>query len=324
MTANKNKGLGKGLGALLSSVEITKEKGITFKPSDNEKPIDGNIIFIDITKIKQNPYQPRKEFDEQALDDLKNSIIEHGIIQPITVRRAVDGYDLISGERRLRASTKAGFDKIPAFIMDNVSDVAMLELALIENVQRENLNPIEIANGYQRLIEDCSLTQEQVATKVGKDRTTVTNFLRLLKLPEKIQDSVRAKDITMGHARALLALSDPMNIILAWNEIIEKSLSVRATESLVKNIEAGIIILGNDALKPKPEKIKKKEPKDNVSSDVAMILENKENELRHIFGTQVRINPKNEESGTIEFNFYSKDDFERLIELFNFIEKYNT
>ncbi len=174
MQQKKNTGLGKGLGALLPSIEFSDHG---FKFHDEEEP-SSKLTEIEISKIVHNPYQPRKEFEPQALDDLKNSILEHGVIQPITVRRAVNGYELIFGERRLRAATAAGLVKIPAYIRENVSDIDMLELALIENVQREDLNAIEIASSYQRLIEECNYTQEQVARKVGKDRTTVTNFIR--------------------------------------------------------------------------------------------------------------------------------------------------
>jgi ParB family transcriptional regulator, chromosome partitioning protein len=320
MSKIKNTGLGKGLGALLPSVEFSKEKGLTFRHDEDESLKEGNIAQIDISKIRQNPYQPRREFDENSLQDLKNSILEHGIIQPITVRRAVEGYELISGERRLRAAIAAGYMKLPAYILEIVEDIQMLELALIENLQRENLNPIEIANGYQRLLEECSLTQEQVAEKVSKDRTTVTNFLRLLRLPEKIQESLRNKEISVGHARALLALSGQKNILLAGEYVITNGLSVRATETLVKDIESGKLILDPDLKKPLINKPKKRNPYENVSPDTVVILEDSERRLRHIFGTKVKINPKNEDSGSIEFDFFTKDEFGRLLDLFTIIE----
>ena len=306
-------GLGKGLGALLPSIEY-KDKGFKFKPVEDEpKASSGSVPSIDITKIKTNPYQPRRDFDRQALNDLKKSIIEHGVIQPITVRRAVDGYELIAGERRLRASTEAGFDTIPAYILDIETGAEMLEVALIENLQREDLNPIEVANGYQRLIEECQLTQEQCAVKVGKDRTTVTNFLRLLRLPEKIQDSLRNKKISMGHARALLALNDTAAMMMAWETVVTNGLSVRLTETLVKDIEAGKV--GKDKEKPK-----KKDPKSLLTPEESYVLADNENRLRHKYGTQVRIQPKTKESGIIEFEFYSKDDLERLLDIFSTIE----
>lgn len=315
-------GLGKGLGALLPNVQFDKDKGFNIHPSEEETFEGGSIALIEINKIQTNPYQPRKDFNKQALEDLKRSILEHGIIQPITVRRVIDGYELIAGERRLRASLAGGLEKIPAYILDIDTGIEMLELALIENVQRENLNPIEIAHGYQRLIEECNLTQEQVAAKVGKDRTTITNFLRLLRLPERIQESLRTKLITMGHARALLGLNNGEKMMQVWNHAIEKELSVRAVESLVKDIESGKNPFEQDKLSAKKEQLKKE--RQNGAAELQIVLADTENNLRRRFGTKVKINAKSSESGTIEFDFYSKDDFERLIELFSNIdsEKY--
>ncbi len=301
-------GLGKGLGALISTVEITG-KGFKIKSLGKEEAENKESLpFVDISKIRANPYQPRKDFDKQALEDLKNSIMEHGVIQPVTLRRLVDGYELIAGERRLRASKEAGLDKIPAYIIEVDDGAASLEIALIENVQRENLNPIEIAHGYNRLIEECSLTQEQLAVKVGKDRSTVTNFLRLLRLPEKIQESLRKKEISMGHARALLAITDTAGMLWAWKEVNEKNLSVRAAEDLARKIESGKI---NTENKPTQEKNKQ-----IITPQEAVVLADSENRLRHVYATQVRITPKTKESGTIEFDFYSKDELERLLDIF--------
>jgi len=246
------------------------------------------------------------------LEELKNSILKHGVIQAISVRHSINGYELISGERRLRASIAAGLKQIPAYVLDDVSDKQMLEIALIENVQRENLNPIEIAHGYNRLIEECNYTQEQVAERVGKDRSTVTNFLRLLKLPESIQELVREKKLSMGHARTLLALDDHLKMIAASNEIIEKELSVRATEMLVRDIQKGKVKFTVDGKRIAPQKDKK----DILPKESALQLEEIENRLRHLLATNVKITPKSQESGTIEFEFYSIDDFERLIEIF--------
>ena len=318
----KSTGLGKGLGALLPSVEFSKEKGFSFKPTDDEEILEGNTAMIDISHIKQNPYQPRKDFDPRSLDDLKNSIIEHGIIQPVTVRRSVSGYELIAGERRLRAATKAGLSKIPAYIMDVVSGVSMLEMALIENVQRVDLNPIETASGYQRLIEECNYTQEQVAVRVGKDRTTITNFLRLLRLPDKIQESLRVKEMSMGHARAILACSSEKNMLYTWQQTIDKKLSVRSTEQLVKDIELGKIQIDKNGnlTSFKKQSLKKTNVKENVSPEIALTLEDSENKLRHIYKTQVKIQPKTEATGTIEFDFFSIEEFERLIDLFSSVD----
>ncbi len=305
------------MGALLpSSIEFS-EKGFKFRSFEEEES-EGRIAFVEISKIGHNPYQPRKDFDQTSLEELKNSIIQHGVIQPVTVRRSMAGYEIISGERRLRAAIESGLSKIPAYIMEEVSDIEMLEMALIENVQRENLNPIEIANGYNRLIEECNLTQEVVAKKVGLDRTTITNFIRLLKLPEKIQESLRNKDIMMGHAKAILALESEEKMLTAWKEVSKKSLSVRATESLIKEIDSGKF---NDGKGKKKLKKYGVSDKPNVSPDVALVLIDIENKLREVYATQVRINPKNDDSGLIEFNFYSKDDLERLIEMLTSIEQ---
>ncbi len=305
-------GLGKGLGALIPSVEFSTERGFTVSKDDEDNSI-GIIANIEISKIRANPYQPRQDFDADALEGLKKSILKHGVISPITVRRSINGFELISGERRMRASIEAGLDTIPAYVLDVNTSTEMLEIALIENIQREDLNPIETAHGYKRLIEEYNYTQEQVAERVGKDRSTVTNFLRLLKLPENLQEALRAKEISMGHARALLALSDVAKMIWAGGQIIEKQLSVRDTEALVKQIESGSVNVGT---KPK-QSIKKP----IISEEVKAVLTDKANNLRHSFGTQVRITPKTKESGTIEFEFYSADDLERLLELFEIVEK---
>lgn len=316
----KAKALGKGLGALLPSIEFSKDKGIKIAPDDEEVKA-GQIPLIDISKVHKNPYQPRKDFDPQALESLKNSIIQHGVIQPITVRREINGFVLISGERRLRASKSAGFDKIPAYIMDVDSGVEMLELALIENLQREDLNPIDEANGYRSLIEECRFTQEQVALKVGKDRSTITNSLRMLKLPEIIQDSLRKRELSTGHARTLLGLSGEYRMIIVWKALIEKGLSVRQTEKLVKDIEAGLIVIDKNGRSKKKRKKKESVTRPGLSEDIAAILDDIEDKLRHTFGTQVKILTDSEESGKIEMEFYSKDDLERILELFDLIDK---
>jgi len=308
--------LGKGLGALLPNIEFS-DKGFKFKADDSDDITKDNFAMIEIAKISRNPYQPRRDFDEQALEDLKNSIIESGVISAISVRRAVNGYELIHGERRLRACILAGISKIPAYILEVKSDVEMLELALIENVQRADLNPIETANGYQRLIEECNLTQEQVALKIGKDRSTITNFLRLLKLPQKIQTSLRNREITTGHARALLSLSDTKQMISTWNEILSKDLSVRATENIIKKILSGRL---TEKEPPETKKDEIRDGKSHVSYEIALVLRDFENKLRHLFGTQVKITTKSNESGTIHLDFFSKDDFERIVELLSYVE----
>lgn len=306
--SKKSLGLGKGLEALIpTTVEIT-DKGLKFKSTEENK---NQIDLIDLDKIEHNPYQPRVDFDESSLEELKNSIIEHGVIQPITVRRSVYGFEIISGERRVRAAKLAGLEKIPAYILQDITDVQMLQLALIENLQRDNLNPIEVANGYSRLIEECKLTQEEVAQKVSKDRSTITNFLRLLKLPIAIQDSLRNREISMGHARALLSLNDTVKMIHCWKEIIEKDLSVRAVEKLVKEIQ-----------KVEEKTSENKTPKEHsIDKDVQAYIQYTENRLRQIFGTKVKIHPKNNDSGSITLEYFNKDDFQRILEIIDRIDK---
>lgn len=312
MAKIKHSGLGRGLGALLPSTVEVSDKGLVFNTDNPNEPaaVQSNPTAtpeIKIDEITRNPYQPRKEFDEEELEDLKNSILEFGIIQPITVRRTLNGFELISGERRLRAAKLAGLTTVPAHIISVKSDLDMMAMALIENVQRNDLNPIEIANGYNRLIEECGLTQEEVAGKVGKDRSTVTNSLRLLRLPEKIQDSLRLKEISGGHARAILALDDPKLMLMAWRETVDNGLSVRKTEELVRKL-----ILGyhQDEKKSEPKPQQKKLP-----PDVAAAVADVESRLRSKFSTRIRLIPKDENAGKIELEYYNSDDLERLLEI---------
>lgn len=301
---------------MLPGIEFSKDaKGFSVPPPQEEHKIEESIAYvIEIDKITHNPYQPRKDFAPEHLADLSRSIKEHGLIQPITVRRLPDGnYELISGERRLRASKMAGLKKIPAYFRDVETDVEMLEMAIIENVQRENLNPIEIANGYRRLMEDCDYTQEQVSVRVGKDRSTVANFLRLLNLPESLQEALREKKMSMGHAKALLGLEDAEVIELAGREIIEKGLSVRAAEALARDIAAGKISLTaeNNGAAEKPKVVKKQIVDDATLTTLADL----ENRLQKKIATKVKITPKTPESGAIAIEFYTVDDLDRIVEL---------
>lgn len=278
--------LGRGLSALIPDFSETKEYEVE------------RMSEIRVAEISNNPFQPRDTFDPESLNELKQSISQNGIIQPITVRHHGAGYQLISGERRLRAVRDLGFEKVPAFILTIEKDEEMLELALIENIQRENLNPIAVANAYDRLITECRLTQELVAQKVGKNRTSVTNLLRLLKLPAKIQESLQKGEITMGHARALLGIQDEKAIIDLWVRVVQKNLSVREVEALVRQ---GFDASG-DIAKPK-KKVKK--------SPLILDLEDK---LRELLGTQVRVVPK-KEGGKIEIDYYSNDDLDRVFRI---------
>ncbi|MBE2190418.1 MAG: ParB/RepB/Spo0J family partition protein [Desulfobulbaceae bacterium] len=308
----KKTGLGKGLGALISSVEFDTEKG--FSLSGKETAESKLFAEINVNEIRVNPYQPRKNFDPDGLEDLTNSIKKHGILQPIIVRKTINGYELVSGERRLRASIEADLKVIPAYVLAVKSDSQMLVIALEENIQRKDLNPMEEAYGYNEFIEKFNYTQEQIAELFNKDRSTIANFLRLLRLPLKVQEMLREKRLSMGHARALLGLNDAAKMIWAGNEIIDKKLNVRETETLVKRIESGKIAID----KPKA-KFPEKNP---IAESTKAILNDKADKLRVSFGTNVRIIPKSKESGIIEFEFYSSDDLERLIELFDKVKEY--
>jgi ParB family chromosome partitioning protein len=295
-------GLGKGLGALIPGNQDNPSKTV-------EQQDENRIGLIDITKIKTNPFQPRVIFDQTALEELVDSIKLHGVIQPITVRKSIGNtYELISGERRIRASIEAGLEKIPAFIVDIDTNEAMIELAIIENVQRENLNDIEVAMGYQMLMDHCKLTQEEVAAKVGKDRATVSNFLRLLKLPSEIQQLVAMKELSNGHARALLSLQSPDNQRLIAQRIIDELLSVRQTEDIIRELMGGTKRNPKKTSKKKNDTTSKKQP---LSNDVLAL----EDSLREYFATQVSIHLKDHETGKIEIIFFSLDDLQRVIEL---------
>ncbi len=308
-------GLGRGLDALMNpNFNKSEEEPITLKSSaiykDDGKSLD-ILAKIDVSKIKPNPFQPRESFDREALDELKLSILENGLIQPITVRRTDDlNYELISGERRLRACREIGHKDIPAYIIKVDTKESMLALALIENIQREKLNPIEVAHAYNRLIDECKLSQEDVAKKVGKNRTTITNTIRLLKLPEEIQKKIAGGSFSPGHARALINIPSEKLQIKLMNKIIAKELSVRKVEELIRK------------LSEKPGPRTGTLPKDtNVTHKVSNAAA--EDKLRKILGTKVTCNHKKDGSGELKIEYYSNDELERLLELFEIIEEYN-
>lgn len=267
---------------------------------------EGIIARIDVDRIRPNPFQPRTEFDTESLAELTRSIVEKGVIQPITVRRVADGYQLISGERRLRAAQSAGLAQIPSYIISVESDEEMLELALVENIQRETLNPIEIAHAYKRLIEECRLTQEDVADKVGKDRSTVTNFIRLLKLPQEIQGGLKKDLISMGHARALINLPNEVMQLRIYQKVVDAGLSVRKVEQLVK-------AAGKSSAGSSRQGTVRKEPTSSIQSV--------EEKLRQALGTKVSVKAKENGRGEIVIEYYSLDDLDRLLDLFAAIEK---
>jgi ParB family chromosome partitioning protein len=262
--------------------------------------------MIEIAKIRPNPFQPRADFDQQALDELKESIRQKGVIQAVTVRKVEDGmYELISGERRIRASSELGLETIPAYILDVRTNEEMLELALIENLQREHLNPIEIAISYQRLMADVGLSPEDVAQKVSKDRTTVVNFLRLLKLPTQIQDSLRKGQLTMGHARALVALPETAVQLRFYEQIIKKDLNVRQVERLVREY--------GKKSERKPATPAARPVTDDTVASIAT-------RLQQVLATRVRVNQREEGKGEIVIEYYSPDDLGRLFDLIASIE----
>lgn len=297
---------GKGVGALIQpKTNIHSENNGRLRRSQNYEVVD-----IEISKISVNPLQPRKEFDADRLMELKESIVKYGLMNPITVKEIIGGYELVAGERRFRAFQLAGFLTIPAIITSISSNAEQLEKALIENIQREDLNALEIAHSYQQLIEEFQYTQEQLAERVGKERSTVANFIRLLKLPESVQDLLLTKQISMGHARALLSLEDRIQMITVANDIIAKELSVRATEALIRNILYGKVVVGKDG--KKKTQVGKQIA---ITTEEQVIIEELQNKLRVIYGTNVHISTKNDNKGTIEIEFYSANDFERIIEL---------
>jgi ParB family chromosome partitioning protein len=287
---NKKRGLGRGLDAILESPDTD----ITSTDISGNY-VAGAIAEIDIDKIEANPFQPRTDFEDMPLRELAASIKQQGVIQPVTVRKmGYDRYQLISGERRLRASKLAGLESIPVFVRV-ANDEQMLEMALIENIHRENLNAIEIAISYQRLMDECNLTQEKLSEQVGKSRTSITNFVRLLKLPPEIQVALRDGHITMGHARAIINIEDPAKQLHILQHIIDKELNVRQVEALVR-------ALNNPKDSPK-EKLKVALPEifKIQSKEISEALECKTDVKREVTG-----------KGSLMIHFKSDEDFNRL------------
>ncbi len=287
----KKKALGKGLDAILSSPETD----ITSKDISGNYVI-GAIANISISKIEVNPFQPRGNFSETSLKELTDSIIEQGIIQPITVRKlGFDKYQLISGERRYRASKNAGLKEIPTYIRV-ANDEQMLEMALVENIHRENLNSIEIAISYQRLIEECNLSQQKLSERVGKNRTTVSNYIRLLKLPAEIQIAIRDCELSMGHARAIINIDDEKLQLVLLKKILSEDLSVRKVESIVRELVSNTSAKKKPTINFLPEKyIKSKE-----------ILNNK-------FNTKIELIRNNKGEGKIVFKFKSDEELDKIL-----------
>lgn len=290
MVSKKN-ALGKGLSALLENAKTD----ITSSNDHQKSDVVGSITRIKISSISPNPFQPRLDFDKEPLVELANSIKEHGIIQPITVRKiGRNEFQIISGERRYQASKLAGIDELPCFIRI-ADDQHMLEMAIVENVQRKDLNAIEIALSYQRLIDECNLSQEELGKKVSKNRSTVANFLRLLKLPIEIQKALRDDKITMGHARALLALSNEKEMLLTLNEILENNLSVRAVE----------------------EKRKFQVKSLNTTLALSRYELRMQNNMAYQLSSKVNIKKKASGKGQIIISFNNQDDLNRILDNFD-------
>lgn len=290
---NKNSVLGKGLSAIFTEKQVDIN---SINESKEEIKVSGEI---EISKIKVNPLQPRENFDEEKLHELADSIKRNGVLQPVTVREIGGEYILISGERRIRASGIAGLEKIPAYIYQRPQENSdsMLELALIENIQREDLNPMELSDSYQRLVDEYGLTQEQVSEKVSKQRSTVANFLRLQKLPVEIKVSLRRSEITEAHARMLLRIDNLEDQLTLWQRIINENITVKKLEEMTKS----------SVKKPRKTKAKLGEIYDPY-------LQSVEDKLRSFFGTKVTINRKTKFSGEIVIEYYTNDDIERIAE----------
>lgn len=296
----KKNALGRGLDAL-----------ITFTESDTQG--SSSINEVELDKIVPNPYQPRRTFDEEALQELATSIKSIGLVQPITLRKLEeDSYEIIAGERRFRASQMAGLSAIPAYVK-TVEDDETMEMALIENIQREDLNSIEIALAYQKLIDSLSLTQEQLSERVGKKRATVANYLRLLKLPAEVQMGVKDRKIDMGHARALVTMNDPVAQIALYNSILNDGLSVRNVEAIVREFRDGKSIEELLTGDNKKSKLKKSSPKQNLPND----FEDLKNHLSSYFQTDVKFRYNKNGKGNITIPFNSSEDLERIIVMFD-------
>jgi len=308
MAAPKNRGLGKGLEALFGDVEIDtssaesvheEPQGISAKQEIKKKKtstvVDENsVVFIDINEIKPNENQPRKNFDEEKIAELAASILEHGIIQPIVVRKNRSGYEIVAGERRYRAARKAELKTVPCLVRELTDEQNML-LAIIENMQREDLNPVEEAQAIEKMIKTYGLTQEQVSKSLAKSRPYITNALRLLRLPEIVQDMISRGTLSSGHARALVAINDEKKQIALAERAEKEGLSVRDIERLA----------GENKKTPRPaSRVRKKD------ADAALV----EDDLKDIFGTKVNLVEKGKR-GKIEIEYYSRDELERLIEM---------
>ena len=303
MAAKPARGLGKGLDLLIPNVvgEAKNKKETNSGESESGKAAE---TIVKITMVEPNRKQPRKNFDEDSLQELSDSIKQVGLIQPILVQDRKDHYEIIAGERRWRAAKLAGLKEVPV-IIKKLTEQEIVEISLIENIQRENLNPIEEALAYKRLLEEFNLKQDEVAERVSKSRTAVTNSMRLLKLDERVQQMVIDELITTGHARTLLGISDNEKQYSLAQQIFDEKLSVRETEKLIKKMQ-----------NPKTETEKVRE-----DDSMSVFYEDMEQKLKNIIGTKVSINRKDNKKGRIEIEYYSNDELERIVELFQSIHQ---
>ena len=295
--AVKKTGLGKGLDSLIADKTPKTQK----QKAENT---DG-AVMMNITKVEPNREQPRKKFDEDALLELSESIKQFGVLQPLLVQERDDYYEIIAGERRWRAAKIAGLKEVPV-IIKKLTEQQIMEISLIENIQREDLNPIEEAQAYKRLLTEFNLKQDEVAERVSKSRTAVTNAMRLLKLDDRVQQMVIDEMLTTGHARALLGINDIEKQYVTAQKIFDEKLSVRDTEKLVKSIQS--------------EKKEKKEDTYKIDPKLEAIYRDLEEQMKKILGTKVLINSKNEKSGKIEVEYYSQEELDRIIDLFRTIQ----
>ena len=275
------KGLGKGLNAFFTNVEAEK---------------DEMVQEINVKDLRPNPYQPRKVFQKEAIEELKQSIIQHGILQPIIVRKSVKGYEIVVGERRFRAAKEANLEKVPVVVRD-LNEQQMMELSVLENLQREDLSPIEEGAAYQMLMNKLAMTQEELAKRLGKSRPHIANLVRLLSLPSKIQDLISAGEISMGHGRALLGLRNKENLSVVVEKVLKEHLNVRQLEQYIQHLNENV-----------PRETKKPEQQRDP------FIREQESYLRERFGTTVKIKQK-KNKGKIEIEFFNNDDLERILEL---------
>ncbi|HJA13360.1 MAG TPA: ParB/RepB/Spo0J family partition protein [Candidatus Mediterraneibacter merdipullorum] len=297
--AAKRNGLGKGLDSLIPNKAGGKTTAASAKDSGGvkaEKETGNGEVLVKINEVEPNREQPRKDFDEDSLMELADSIKQFGILQPLLVHKKKDYYEIIAGERRWRAAKLAGVKEVPVIIKE-YTEQEIVEISLIENIQRENLNPIEEAMAYKRLLEEFDLKQDEVAERVSKSRTAVTNSMRLLKLSDRVQQMIVDDMISTGHARALLALDDEEQQYLIANKIFDEKLSVRETEKLVKSLK-------------NPKKEVKKEKQEHT-----FVYQNLEEQMKNIMGTKVSVNPKANGKGKIEIEYYSEEELERIYDL---------